>query len=607
MGLAKEHFAGRLLPTAENVLTLKLCIAGAYCEAYLTSFYSFEDEVMRRKKEQMLKERQFCKVIIPGIPACVTCEDIKEVLTPTRAKNLNVEIDRETAVVVFDPSESIRPLQMCLWLGTFPQRYRCGNFVVCKKFLKDLKGNVIETLQIDQMQQVMQRVAHSHPREGMKIEVDSSRLSDRIVHVEGHCLQKPEYIYKLNFQSFQTGAVISIDDLSVCKIAMESNPTYEKFHMAVCCELVEKRNRTLATNVTLMPAGPLVPHLLSLLFTRNVSLFEHKNRYGGIKVNKNPLKFSHTFTGKDIEEINEIRQEISEALFDEKGILNPTPLKVKEKIFKLLNKKRLPYVDDKFRNLIMHREEYQETVLTQDEPLIKTGVYLEPIQKIPSVKEDLRNWTEEGQRKIELEMLEIRAMKEDLVLKIKNRARISKITRPELICKICKNTICAYFNVIPVDVNDCSGVFKLNCIFGSIRYESELIESKESQPFLQTFSRFLTSLEEWAVCMEGHLVGWKAKGSCFINEQSPVSVLMTGGEEISWGSYLWRDKGWDDFVSMCRDHEIGPKSNNKIQVKKVLLCEICQLTSEDPIEYFNHVIVSKEHTENVTRFLREGY
>lgn len=609
MGLAKQHFASRLQPTPQNILTLKLCMAAAYNENYLTSFYSSEDEVLRRKKEQMLKERQFCKVIIPGIPNSIKPEDIKSVLTPTRSKNIQVEIDRESAILTFDPSESIRPLQMCLWLGTFPQRYRCGNFIVCKKYLMDRNKNVIESLEIDQLASVLQRVAHSHPREGMKIEVDTSRIADKVVQVEAYCLQKPEYLYKLNFNSFLTGAVISIDDFSVCKIAMETNPSYERFHMAVCCELVEKRNRTLATNVTLMPPGPLVPHLLTLMFTRNVALYEHKGRYGGILVNKNPVKFTYTFTGKDIEEINEIRKEISEALFDEKGILNPSPLTVKEKIFKVLNKKRLPYVDDKFRNLICHKEEYfdDSVQINVQETAVKTGVYLEPISKISSVKEDLRNWTEEGQRKIELEMLEIRAMKEDLVLKIKNRARISKITRPELICKVCKNTICAYFNVIPVDINEVSGVFRLNCIFGSVRYEADIEENKENQKFLNSFPRFLSQLDQWACCMEGHLIGWKNKENCFVNEDSPVSVLMTGGEEIAWGSYLWRENGWKDFVDLCKEHEIGPKGSGKVQVKKNLFCEICQSNFEDPAEFFNHVIVSKEHTDNVTRFLREGY
>ena len=111
--------------------------------------------------------------------------------------------------------------------------------------------------------------------------------------------------------------------------------------------MIEKRNRTIATNVTLMPSIPLLPHLLTLCFTREVSLFESNNRYGGIKVSASELKFNYTFTGKDIEEINEIRKEISMALFDEKGILNPAQLTVKGKIIKLINKKRMPYIDEK--------------------------------------------------------------------------------------------------------------------------------------------------------------------------------------------------------------------------------------------------------------------
>lgn len=610
MGLAKQHLACRLQANEESILVLKLCIAAAYNEKYLISFFAFEDEVMRRKKEQMLKERQVCKVMIPGIPNGVGVDDIRKVLVPTRGKNVEIEIDRETAIITFDPSESIRPLQMCIWLGTFPQRYRCGNFVVCKKYLLDKNKNIQETLEIENLPQVLQKVAYSQPREGMKIEVESSKLTDRIIHVEAHCLHKPEYIYKLNFQDFLTGAVISLDDLSVCKVVIEDNPSYEKCHMAVCCELVEKRNRTLATNVTLMPTGPLVPHILTLLFTRNVALYEHKSRYGGILVNKSPVRFAYTFTGKDIEDINEIRKQISEALFDEKGILNPAPLNVKEKIFKLLNKKRLPYVDDKFRNLIRHAEEYEqhpgndENIHLAANGKPNYGVYLEPIQKICTVKEDFRNWTEEGQRKIELEMLEIRAMKEELVLRIKHKARISKITRPELMCEVCKSTICAYFNVIPIEVNPGSGKFKLNCIFGSIRYEQDLNEGMGGNEFLTSLTNEIIGLEEWGCCMEGHLVGWKAGGACYINHKSPVSVLMPSGEEMKWGSYLWQE-GYNEFLSICKASEIS--STSKTAPKRDLSCEICQVTYETPTEFFNHVIVNKEHTDNVTRFLREGY
>ena len=254
----------------------------------------------------------------------------------------------------------------------------------------DKNKNILESLTIDNLGQVLQKAAYSQPREGMKIEVDHSKLGDKFVHIDAYCLSKPEYIYRLSFQDFITGSVINLDEYSVCKISLEDNPANEKSHLAVCGELIEKRNRTIATNITIMPSIPLLPHLLSLIFTRQISLFEFKQRYGGCKIGASELKFNNVFTGKDIEEINEIRKEISIALFDEKGILNPAPLTVKDKIVKLISKKRLPYLEEKYRGLITHNENIAENTETEADNE-ENEYYLKPLKKIKTVKEDLRN------------------------------------------------------------------------------------------------------------------------------------------------------------------------------------------------------------------------
>lgn len=610
MGLAKQHLNIRLKNIPEDILTIKLCIAAAYNEKYLTSLYSFEDEVQRRKKEQLLKERQACKVVIPGIPLDIAAEDVKDILKETRSKFINVDIERESAIITFDPTEGIRPLQMCLWLGTFPQRYRCGSFVVLKKTLQDRNKNVVERLPIDNREQILQRVAYSQPREGMKIEVEHSKLADKYVHIDAYCIGKPEYIYKLSFQDFLTGSSINIDDLSVCKIAIEENSSFEKCHMAICGDLIEKRNRTVATNVTLMPSIPILPHLLSLIFTRDITLYESNQRYGGVKIGATEIKFNYTFTGKDIEDINQIRKEISTSLFDEKGILNPAPLNVKENILKLIKKKRLLYVEDKWRSLISFQENFVATDAIENNNLVKeieleesSEFYLKPLKKLGSVKDDLRNWTEEGQRQIELEMLQIRAKKEQIVMDIKRRARVSKLSRPELVCKTCKNTICAYFNATPVSISPVSGKFKLNCIFGTIRYEKDLPDQLITDAFIESIQDEVLNLEEWALCMEGHLIGWKDKENCYISHKSPMSLLLTNGEEIEWGSYLWRN-GYDKFISKCKQYESPAfKKPNENSMN----CPICKRDFENSNDFFYHVIVANEHTENVTKFLRDGY
>ena len=606
MGLVKQHLSNRLKNVPDDVLTLKLCIAAAYNERYLTSFYAHEDEVQRRKKEQLMKDRQCCKVIIPGISAGITREDLLEVLKPTRGKNIEIQIDRETAVVTFDPAESIRPLQMCLWLGTFPQRYRCGNFVVAKKSLQDKNRVVVEELAIENLAYVLQRAAYSQPRDGLKIEIEHSKLGDKFVHVEAHCIQKPEYLYRLNFQDFVTGSVISLEDVSVCKIAIEEDPAYERWHMAVCGELVEKRNRTVATCITLMPSFALLPHLLSLCFTRDVTLYENRQRYGGVKIGATHIKFAYSFTGKDVEDINAIRQEISQVLFDEQGIRCPVQLKIKDKIFKLIQKRRLPYIDDRWRDLI-EQGEVKEEFARIDEGTVQVSNqkhYLKPISKLQNVKDDLRNWSEEGERQIATEMLKIRAKKEELVLDIKRRARISKMTRPEIVCKECKNTICAYFNAFPVDVSAVAGKFKLSCIFGTVRCEEVMPEESVSEAFVDTLDEIAAGYEGVALCMEGHLIGWKINGDCFINHLSPLCILLPNGEELNWGCYLWRN-GFQEFTARCKKYEITSTDKKPNQVS--MDCAICKRDFASPPEFFNHVIVSNEHTENVTRFLREGY
>lgn len=600
MGIAKQHLANRIKKASDDIFILKLCIAAAYNERYLTSFYASEDEVQRRKKEQLLKDHQTSKVLIPGINPNISTEDILKVLETTRATSINVEINRDTAIVTFDPNESIRPLQMCLWLGTFPQRYRCGNFVVAKKFLQDRQKNNIELLNIENLPCVLQKVAYSQPREGMKIEIEHSKIGDKFVHIEAYCMGRPEYLYKLTFQDFVTGSIISMDDFSVCKVAIEENPACERWHMAVCGELIEKRNRTIATNVTLMPGLPLLPHLLSLCFTRNISLYEHGKRYGGVSISGSQIRFGHTFTGKDIEEINEIRKEISVALFDEKGILNPTKLTIREKVVKLVRKKRLPYVDDRWRDLISHAEQ-QEFVVEDLLENTSASDYLKPIQKLHNVKDDIRNWTEEGQRQIELEMMQIKASKEKLVIDIKRRARIAKLVRPEIVCKTCESAVCAYFNATPLEIDPISGIFKLTSIFGGVRFTQDLPEEKIEESFMESLQEQIVNVVEWALCLEGHLIGWKTSENCCINHLSPLNLLLPTGEIISWSSHLWRN-GHNSFLDYCKKCEISAKTKNID-----MTCQICRLTFKTPQEFFTHVVINNEHTENVTKFLREGY
>lgn len=206
--------------------------------------------------------------------------------------------------------------------------------------------DLLDSIDVENLAQHLFKVAKSQPREGMNFELDEAAVGCNTMIVEGYCLHKPEYLYKLGFIDLLTGLGIHLDEYSVCKICFEPNPTNEQLHMAVCAEFTEKRNRTTASHITVMPKLPLLPHILTMIFNRETKFVQQNDRYGGIMIGPTFLKFKYSFSGKDVEEINEIRTEISQALFDEKGILNPRPLHVREKMIKLLTKRRLPHIDD---------------------------------------------------------------------------------------------------------------------------------------------------------------------------------------------------------------------------------------------------------------------
>lgn len=127
IGLSKEHLKSRLGSSNEDILTLKLCLAAAYNGKYLVSHYAYEDEVMRRKREVQLGDDPSSKVMIPNVPDYVKENDIQRVLAQCNSDKIDIKIEHGNAILTFDSTQGPRPLQMCLWLGNYGQRFRCGD------------------------------------------------------------------------------------------------------------------------------------------------------------------------------------------------------------------------------------------------------------------------------------------------------------------------------------------------------------------------------------------------------------------------------------------------------------------------------------------------
>lgn len=174
-----------------------------------------------------------------------------------------------------------------------------------------------------------------------------------------------------------------------------------------------------------------------------------------------------------------------------------------------------------------NEDELEDAAKVEDVIKGDVELYLKSLKKLDGVVDDYRLWSEEGQRQIEEEMHRVSMQKEQFVLSIKDRARSVKLSRAELICRECRNTICAYFNVTPVGYTTAvSGKFVIIGIFATVKMLTELRQEQKDCEFIQNFQDDISQVEAWASCSEGHIIGWQTQGKCVIDHTSPLLLLM---------------------------------------------------------------------------------
>lgn len=226
-------------------------------------------------------------------------------------------------------------------MGTFRHRYTTGNFIVFKKVTKDQFGEPV-TVREHTLAEGMSRVPRKLLREGAMVPTGSFEENNARVHIEGYCLPRPDYPFLLKFRTYNSEQDVCVDEYSVCKISIDEGGR----QMAVCTELREKRLSLTARNLTVLPDLPLLPELLTLVFTRTAKFFEHKGRYGGFTLSDSSKRhrFTHSFTNSDVKSMNQIRHDMSKLLQDKTGISSPTVPAVAASLIALIKQYRFPYI-----------------------------------------------------------------------------------------------------------------------------------------------------------------------------------------------------------------------------------------------------------------------
>jgi hypothetical protein len=495
---------------------------------------------------------------------------------------------------------------MALWLGTYNARFSCGDFTIVKRTIREESTNkLISSSDVSNPEIYIPKVPRARRKEGMVESLESTITDSGIEQVEICWLNKPEFLYCLSYTNLMNHTAVCIEEGSVCCVTIERDPLNEKRNILVCPDFFEKRYKTYAKHVTLLPKIPLIAEILMIIFTRIVTFKEENGRYSGFEAGIARFKFTHSFTGKDVEDINEIRREISESLFNNLGISGTHKLSIFEKLKKLLLKSRLPRVEAPIKDQ-PYRPPAQFIKIISLSSIINQDHYLAPLQPL-SIPEDERLWSEEGQAQLESELLNRRADREKIVIDLQTRAKLMTMNNAELVCKECGNTICSWNNVSPVQTTPVDGVFIIRGIYATVIHDSSQTDSELELPVVKFVMMNRMKVEKWARCTENHIIGWQNENNTYICHLSSLQLALPSKhmDKLPWSAavisiQLWRN-GIEEINKIC----IQARKTRE-NMKFDLYCPICDETLSDPRSFRTHIQASKQHLENSTEFIRNA-
>jgi HrpA-like RNA helicase len=587
----------------DQVFCIKLCIAGAFMSRYVTTQYKIVEEVNREKITRFAPNAKETSIIIPKLNTVITEEDLENIVRPAKEPASSITIRNNYGIISFTPDVNVRSIEMALWLGLHPQRYRNGQFVVVKKVNRaGTSGNLSEVERVEYPDKYINRIPRNCHKETILLYDQYDRRDEygklkTVEAIEVHCLSKPEFPYLLCYYDMYTRHEIHMDENSVVYSYYDVNPLTSDKHMAIAVDYHETRTKTIGRDVTLMPVIPLLHQILALLFNRNITFYSNyeKTRYESFKANPTcqAIYFDYLFTTQDIQEINEIRAEISIALSDSAYFSsNSGTLDIKHKIFELISKKRIPinhsYPD--WRKIIDYPQPDLQVISIPYQNLENS--VLPPLIAL-EIHEDLRLQQPNGYQLFIEELEIIRQKKQEYINFLNHTARMLEITEPVLACSECESEVCLIQNV----ENLGDGTFILHNTWGYVRMVNQV---DNEVPYMNSVVAFWGTIpNQWAVCCNNHVIGWSDEGNCLISFESPVKILFPTLAKKRWREEMWND----DFLKI---HELNEEYRQKrFKMKIDLVCKLCEVEMNREGDYIKHVLSDKKHKNRVSEFMQE--
>ena len=557
-----------------DLLTLKLCIAAAFCDRYLISSLEISDEKQRNKYKDLLKNSN-TSFLLTKIQPNVLDSDISQLLEVNKEPPESISIRNSFAVVSYPENSHIKTLKFAMWLSSYTRRYQNLAWVVVKEWRND------SAISIKPLGHYLSKVPIECRREGTSFTTNTGGKFSKSIEI--NYIKRLEHPYKLQFKDIITKEHFRIEEDSINSITLCASPELSSCYTLVCTEYSERNKSYMGKNTTLLPLNESLPFILLLIFTPSAVYVadESKKRYAGFKINSSLLiEFPFLFTPSDAICINDFRNLISSFTntndyFEESGF----SVGIAESIMNLANIQRLP-----------RRHNYPdwskvvpwEVKPFQGEPEIGYNEgYLPPLKLLQI--SDSNSYSSE-------EILMIQTLKNDYVSGLQRLAEILECKEAQLICKICKLSLCPINRIKIVSANPPQ--FDIKPMYGSL-IPVDNVDTDEMVEFV--VKNYIVG--QWEACNNGHTIGWNDDDGTYISHLAPVGFLLPTLVYLDFIPMLWEN----NFSELKLKAEECTKNLERMKIDRT--CKICTEEFITDDDFVTHVRFNAKHLARQKEFL----
>jgi hypothetical protein len=419
-----------------------------------------------------------------------------------------------------------------------------------------------------------------------------------------------------------------------------------------------KNGKYIARNTTKLPGYKMLDIIIMLIFAPHATFYgnDQKNQYESFRLVGSELefRFTHLFSGVDIEEINIIRSLLNQIIARKsiEEVNNKREIMIK-KLIKFIKKERIKIISIEewwslFYRLNKNKEKEKDakyksiseapysgdgnnyldynpktsSSIDHNKKLDKhSNDFLPPLLKL-NIKEDYRLWSSDGIEELREEMKLFDKMRDDIVKHISETKKLIYTDKADIVCGYCNSFICHARNLKIVDetyefisasgwmsgfVNDVELTdqdLEIMKQTNKDNVEKSNINNRDNKDSfkLNILNEYNMDIK-WVNCKSNNdTIGIKYNDTVIFTSFSPLRVCYPTIIYEQWNKELIKN----NFDLLIKNEKKYLKKREE-KLLKELECKLCDIKMEIPSDYTNHVDKDPEHKKRMSEFLEENF